>query len=136
MTCPSSPSPRAVRRVFLDEGSYSPSPSLAGPEVEEICGRYLLPLCSLYWAEGCRERTARPLQEALAWHRRMLRARVHAAERGAARGLLDSVLGGRPLQVELRLHLIPLLIRLLLPSAPSVAPAPCLACLTPVPSSH
>ena len=39
--------------------------------------------------------TARPVQEALVWHQRMLRARTHAAERGLGRGMLDEVLGGR-----------------------------------------
>ena len=43
--------------------------------------------------------TARPVQEALVWHERMLRARAHAAERGFGRGMLDAVLGGRPAEV-------------------------------------
>ena len=59
-----------------------------------MCTRFIKPLCSAYWEEGWKTLTARPVQEALVWHQRMLRARAHAAERGFGRGMLDEVLGG------------------------------------------
>ena len=66
----------------------------------QVCTRYIKPLCSAYWEEGWKTLTARPVQEALVWHERMLRARAHAAERGFGRGMLDAVLGGRAAEVS------------------------------------
>lgn len=86
---------RQLRKIFLDEGDFQLCEPAVAVDIDEVCTRYIKPLCSAYWEEGWKTLTARPVQEALLWHERMLRARAHAAERGFGRGMLDAVLGGR-----------------------------------------
>jgi len=90
---------RQLRKIFLDEGDFQLCEPAVAVDIDEVCTRYIKPLCSAYWEEGWKTLTARPVQEALVWHERMLRARAHAAERGFGRGMLDAVLGGRPAEV-------------------------------------
>ena len=83
----------------LDEGSYKVC-GLVLRDMEEICQQYIQPLCDTYYLAAREMKAVRPIQEVLAWHYRMLKARLQSAMVGfrPIQGLLDVVLGHRGTQ--------------------------------------